>query len=134
METPIIVLRTSVLFLVAFMLVLWQYVSHTTRLAADAAAQSAAAAAPEVPDDWGCDPDHPDLLGAGQYQAHRAVQARLAQGGVKAKSVVVAAHDCNIVATVTVGALSARWAGLEHTAAACSAPGQDGPLITTGRC
>jgi len=52
METPIIVLRTSVLFLVAFMLVLWQYVSHTTRLAA----------------------------------------------------------------------------------AACSAPGQDGPLITTGRC
>lgn len=135
METPIIVLRTSVLFLVALMLVVWQYVSHTTRLAADAVAQSAvAAAALQVADDWGCDPDDPDLLGAGQYQAHRAVQARLSQGGVKAKSVVVTAQDCNIIATVTVAALSARWSGLEHTAAACSAPGQAGPLITTGKC
>ena len=135
METPIIVLRTSVLFLVAFMLVVWQYVSHTTRLAADAAAQSAvAAAAPEVPDDWGCDPYHPDLLGAGQHQAHRAVQTRLSQGGIKAKSVVAAAQDCNIIATVTVGALSARWSGLEHTAAACSAPTASGPLIKTGKC
>ncbi|MDE0604092.1 MAG: hypothetical protein F4144_00405 [Acidimicrobiaceae bacterium] len=135
METPIIVLRTSVLFLIVFLLIVWQYVSHTTRLAADAAAQSAAAAAaPEVPDDWGCDPDHPDLLGAGQYQAYRAVQARLGEGGVKPKSVTVTAQDCNIIATVTVGGLSARWPGLEHTAAACSAPGRSGPLVVVGKC
>ena len=112
MEAPIIVLRTSVLFLVAFLLVVWQYVSHTTRLAADAAAQSAvAAAATEVPDDWDCDPDHPDLLGEGQNQAYRAVLARLGQGGVKAKSVTVTAEGCNVIATVTVGGLSARWPG-----------------------
>ncbi|MCQ3809629.1 MAG: hypothetical protein KTV68_03650 [Acidimicrobiia bacterium] len=103
--------------------------------AADAAAQSAvAAAAVEVPDDWGCDPDHPDLLGAGQYHAYRAVQARLSEGGVKPKSVIVTAAGCNIIATVTVGGLSARWPGLEHTAAACSAPGKSGPLIAAGKC
>ncbi|MXW57124.1 MAG: hypothetical protein F4124_00995 [Acidimicrobiia bacterium] len=135
METPIIVLRTSVLFLIAFLLVVWQYVSHTTRLAADAAAQSAvAAAADEVSDDWGCDPDHPDLLVAGQNQAYRAVQARLGQGGVKPKSVTITAENCNIVVTVTVGGLSARWPGLEHTAAACSAPGRGGPLVVVGKC
>ena len=135
METPIIVLRTSVLFLIAFLLVVWQYVSHTTRLAADAAAQSAvAAAAAEVPNDWGCDPDHPSLSGAGQNQAYRAVAARLGQGGVKPKSVTVTAADCNIAATVTVGGLSARWSALEHTAVACSAPSTSGPLVAAGRC
>ena len=135
METPIIVLRTSVLFLIAFLLVVWQYASHTTRLAAAAAAQSAAAAAAaEVPNDWGCDPDHPALSGAGQNQAYRAVAARLGQGGAKPKSVTVTAAGCNIAATVTVGGLSARWSALEHTAVACSAPSASGPLVAAGRC
>lgn len=135
MTSPFVVLHTSVLYLIAFLLVLWLYVAHTTRLSADAAAQSAAAAAAsQVPHDWGCDPNHPDLIGQGQLDAYRAVQARLNQGSVKPKSVVVTAQGCNIAATVVVGALSSKWSGLEHTAVACSAPQQDGPLAVVGQC
>ena len=134
MTSALVVLRTSVLFLVAMLLMVWLYLGHTTRLTADAAAQAAAAAAvSQVPADWECDPTHPSLARA-QHKAYQAVQARLSEARAQPKTVVVSVADCNVVARVAIGGISARFSALERTATACSAPDAGGPLAVVGKC
>ena len=134
MASPFVVLRTSMLFILVLVVIVWVYVNHVTSLTADAAAQAAiTAAATAIPSDWACNPAHTSLAEA-QLEAYRAVSTRLADGGVKARNIVVGASGCNVFARVTVGTTSARWSGLERTAVACADPAVGGPLAVVGEC
>ena len=109
------------------------YVSHVTRLSADAAAQSAANAAVKaaVAAEWQCQPTPPPVAVAAAAQAALGQVDHLA---VQPVAVEVFAEACNLIAAVTAAPLDARVPALHTTATACRSAAQAATLSVPGSC
>ncbi len=133
MTTSLIVLRTSVLIMFLLSLVTGFYVLHVNRLAADAAAQSAAVAAAQAATaaGWDCGL----VVPAEAHQAAAIASAEQIQHlAVQPISVELHADACNLLTTVTTAPLSIRANALATTAVACRSTSNMATLNVPASC
>ncbi|WP_420433108.1 hypothetical protein [Candidatus Poriferisocius sp.] len=132
MTSPLVVLRNVVLLMFLLAVVTGLYVSHVTRLSADAAAQSAAVAAAQAATavGWQCDAPPPEALAA----AARAALGKIKHLAVQPVAVDVYADACNLIAAVTAAPLDTRVSALHTTAIACRSATSAAALRVPGSC
>ncbi len=132
MASSLVVLRSAVLLMFLLAVVTGLYVSHVTRLSADAAAQSAAIAAAQAATEvgWQCDVPPPEALTA----AARAALGKIEHLAVQPVAVDVYADACNLIAAVTAAPLDTRVSALHTTATGCRSATSAAALSVPGSC
>ncbi len=133
MSASLVVVRTCVLIMFLLILLSSFYVLHVSRLATDAAAQSAADAAVQAATaaGWDCEAQVPQQA---QKAAAHALLSQIEHLAVQPVGLTVYADACNLTASVTTTPLNIRLGTLAVTAAACRSVARTVTLNVPGPC